>query len=66
MTLSRLVLLKDAGLCPFDTLCSDVLTAAFDVPESSIHIRPDLGHVADIQLVVNKSLRLSYICVRLQ
>ena len=65
MSLPRLVLLRDRGLRPFYTLCSDVVAAAFDVPERPVHIRPDLGHVADIQLVVNKSLRLSYICLRL-
>lgn len=66
MSLSRLVLLRDGGLRPFYTLCSDVILAAFDVPERPIHVRPDLGHVADIELVVNKSLRLSYICLRLK
>ena len=65
MSLPWLVLLWDGGLRPFDTLCSDVIAATFDVPERPVHIRPDLGHVADIQLVVNKSLRLSYICLRL-
>jgi hypothetical protein len=66
MSLPRLVLLKDARLCPFDAFCGNVITAAFDVPERPVHIRPDLGHVADVQLVMKESLRLSNICLRLQ
>lgn len=36
------------------------------MPERSVDVRPDLGHVTDIQLVMNISLRFSNICVRLQ
>ena len=66
MSLPRLVLLQDARLCPFDALCGDVITAAFDVPERPVHIRRDLGHVADVKLVMKESLGLSYVCLRLQ
>jgi hypothetical protein len=66
MSLPGLVLLKNTGLCPFDALSGDIITAAFNVPERPVNIRPDFGHVADIQLVMKKSLRLSYICLRLQ
>ena len=66
MSLPWVILLWDAGLGPFNTFCSDVITATFDVPERPVDIRPDLGHVADVQLVMKESLGLSYVCLRLQ
>ena len=65
MSLPWLILLRNFGVHPFDTVCGDLIAAAFDVPERSVHIRSDVTHFAEIQLVENKSLRISYICLRL-
>ena len=55
-----------ARLCPFDTVSVQVVRTTLYIPQCPVHIRLNLGYVADVQLVVNETLGFIYPCLRLQ